>query len=230
MLSPEAQGMLGLRQGEYIWPTWPRRLQLHDGRALLTAIALMITSVIFAQMVAQYVTTTEVNQGLIRSRLWWEMVLNLQLLSVGMIWFSYSDRISIATGPIRRMHIINCGFVSLSVFMPTFLGVVSASNNWFEIRPGPDVFVGFFLFGISAGLIGLVLQTILYRLRRKSAEHYARRRGIWFFLPSIALGLAVVFDAPGGGTWWLILTPILLYLQGAVPYLLKAFRPPPAKT
>jgi len=203
------------------------RWQLHDGRALLTAAALMTTGVIIAQMVAQYVTTTEIDQGLNRSRLWWEIVLNLQLLSVGMIWFSYSDRISASSGAVRRMHIINCAFVSLSAIMPTFLGAVSASNNWFEIRPGPDVFVGFFLFGVSFWLIGIVLQSVLVHFRKKTKNHKLRRRGIAFFSPSILLGVVAVLDAPDGGTWWLILTPILLYLQGAVPYLLKAFRTPP---
>lgn len=206
--------------------TKPRRLQLYDGRALMTAVALMITSVIVAQMVAQYVTTTEVDQALNRSRLWWEIVLNLQLLSVGMIWFSYSDRISDATGPVRHMHIINCGFVSLTAIMPTILGAISASMNWFEIRPGPNVFFGFFLFGVSVWLIGILLQSILHRLRKETMKRPGRRRGIWFFLPSIALGITALLDGPGGGTLWLILTPIMLYLQGAVPYLMKAFRPP----
>ena len=135
-----------------------KRWKLHDRRALLTAIALIITGVIVAQMVAQYVTTSELDQGLNRSRLWWEIVLNLQLLSVGMIWFSYSDRIGEATGPVRRLHIVTCGFVSLSAFMPTILGALSASNNWFEIRPNHGVFVNFFLFGVSFWLIGLLLQ------------------------------------------------------------------------
>jgi len=202
------------------------RLKLHDGRALLSAIALMITAVIVAQMVAQYVTTTEVDQGFNRSRLWWEIVLNLQLLSIGMIWFGYSDSISAATGAVRRMHIVNCGFVTLTAIMPTFLGAMSAGFNWFEIRPGQDVFVGFFLFGVTMWLVGLLLQSLLYRLKRKAGTKGRHRRGIWFFSPSIALGVAALLDGPGGGTLWLILTPIMLYLQGAIPYLLKAFRSP----
>lgn len=193
----------------------------------MTAVALLVTAVIVAQMVAQYVTTTAVDQALNRSRLWWEIVLNLQLLSVGMIWFSYSDRISVATGPVRHLHIITCGFVSLTAIMPTLLGAISASNNWFEIRPGPDVFVGFFVFGVTTWLVGLLLQSILYWLRKKSMKRPGQRRGILFFLPSIALGIIALVDGPGGGTLWFILTPIMLYLQGAMPYLMKAFRPPP---
>jgi len=200
------------------------RWKLLDGRALLIALALMITGVIVAQMVAQYVTTTELDRGLNRSRLWWELVLNLQLLSVGMIWFSYADRISAATGSVRRMHIINCGFVSLSAFMPTILGALSASNNWFEIRPGPDVFVGFFLFGVSFWFIGLVLQLLLAHFKKKTNRHrHLRRRDVAIFVPSLALGIVALVDAPGGGTLWLIFTPLMLYLQGALPYFMKAF-------
>ena len=50
-----------------------------------------------------------------------------------------------------------------------------------------------------------------------------RRRGIALFVPALLLGIVVLVDAPGGGTFWLIFTPIMLYLQGALPYFLKAF-------
>lgn len=200
-----------------------KRVQLHDGRALLAGLALMITGVIVAQMVAQYVTTTVVDQGVNRSRLWWEIVLNLQLLSVGMIWFSYSDRIGEATGPVRRLHIINCGFISLSAFMPTILGALSASNNWFEIRPSPDVFVNFFLFAISFWLVGLLLQGLMAHYKNKTKKRKLRRRPIALFAPALALGVVALVDAPDGGTFWLIFTPVMLYLQGALPYFLKAF-------
>ncbi len=200
-----------------------RRWKLRDPRALLTAIALMITGVIVAQMVEQYVTTTEIDQGIIRSRLWWELVLNLQILCIGMIWFSYSDRIGDTSGPVRRLHIINCGFVSLSAILPAFLGVISASSGWFEIRPGPDVFIGLFLFGVSFWLIGLLLQSLLIHYKNKAKKQRLRRRGIGFFAPSLLLGVTALIDGPGGGTLWLILTPIMLYLQGALPYFLKAF-------
>lgn len=206
--------------------TYPQRWKLHDGRALLSAIALMITAVIFAQMVAQYVTTTEVDQALIRSRLWWEIVLNLQLLSVGMIWFSYSDRIGETTGAVRRLYIVNCVFASLSAVMPLILGALSAGYNWFEIRPSYRVFVGFFIFGISFWLIGLLLHQLLARTKKNTRKKRTLWFTICFYAPSILLGLTVLFDAPSGGTLWLILTPIMLYLQGAMPYLLKAFRPP----
>ncbi len=200
-----------------------KRWKLRDPRALLTAIALMTTGVIVAQMVAQYVTTTEIDQGFIRSRLWWELVLNLQLLSIGMIWFSYSDRISDSSGPVRRVHIINCGFVSLSAIMPTTLGVISAGSGWFQIRPGQDVFIGFFLFGVLFWFIGLLLQSLLIHYKGKAKKQRLQRRGIGFFTPSLALGVVALIDGPGGGTLWLILTPIMLYLQGALPYFLKAF-------
>ena len=200
-----------------------KRWKLHDGRALLAGLALMITGVIVAQMVAQYVTTTELDQGLNRSRLWWEIVLNLQLLSVGMIWFSYSDRIGEATGPVRRLHIITCGFVSLSAFMPTILGALSASNDWFEIRPSPDVFIGFFMFGVSFWLIGLLLQGLLIHFKNKTKKRKFRLRGIALFAPALTLGIVALVEAPGGGTFWLIFTPVMLYLQGALPYSLKAF-------
>lgn len=199
-------------------------LQLVDGRSLMAAIALMITGVIVAMMVEHYVTAGEADTALTRSRLWWEIVLNLQILSVGMIWFCHSDRISESEGPVRRLHITLCSMAILSALMPSILGAVSAANNWFEIRPVPSSFVGFFVFGVAFWLVTLLAQIVLSRAHGRFAGKRFRHRHLSFYSPAIALGLLALIDASRNGTLWLIMTPVLLYLQGALPYLLKAVR------
>ncbi len=205
------------------------RVRISDGRSLLGGIALLITGVIVAMMVQHYVASGESDSGITRSRLWWEVVLNLQILSVGMIWFCYSDRISDAKGPVRRLQILLCGFAILSALMPSVLGAVSAANNWFSIRPGPQTFIGFFIFGVVFWLITLVAQLWFLGLRSRYANRKRRKRSAAFYAPALTLGAIALFDAPSGGTTWLTMTPVLLYLQGAVPYLLKGLRVRPKK-
>ncbi len=195
-----------------------------DGRALMAAMALMITGTIVAMMVHHYVASPAPDNAITRSRLWWEIVLNLQLLSVGMIWFCYSDRIGDASGRVKGLQILLCAFAIVSVLMPSILGAISAANNWFEIRPNPSTFTSFFAFGVGFWLVTLVVQIILLRLRNKYSKRDPIRRGIRFYTPAIILGVILLIDAPGGGTRWLVMTPVLLYLQGALPYLMKAFR------
>lgn len=190
----------------------------------MAAIALMITGVIVASMVDHYVSAANeaTATAVTRSRLWWEIVLNLQILSVGMIWFCYSDRIGDSRGAARRLHIALCSFAIVSALMPSFLGAVSAANNWFEIRPNPTSFVGFFIFGVSFWLLTLLSQILLGMARSKLKRSAYRHWGVAFYTPAIALGVLALLDAPGGGTLWLVMTPVLLYLQGALPYLMKA--------
>lgn len=205
------------------------RLRISDGRSLFGGLALLITGVIVAMMVQHYVSSGESGAGITRSRLWWEVVLNLQILSVGMIWFCYSDRISDAQGPVRRLHILLCGFAILSALMPSILGAVSAANDWFSIRPGPQAFIGFFIFGVAFWLVTLVAQLWLLGMRSRYAKRKRRKRHVAFYAPALTLAAIALVDAPSGGTTWLTMTPILLYLQGALPYLLKAIRVRPAK-
>lgn len=206
------------------------KLRISDGRSLFGGLALLITGIIVANMVQHYVTSGESDAGITRSRLWWEVVLNLQILSVGMIWFCYSDRISDAKGPVRRLHILLCGFAILSALMPSILGTVSAANNWFSIRPGPQTFIGFFIFGVVFWLVTLIAQLWFLGLRNRYAKRKRRKRSVAFYAPALTLAAIALVDAPGGGTTWLTMTPVLLYLQGALPYLLRAIRVRPAKT
>lgn len=189
----------------------------------MVGMAFLATGVIVAMMVDYYVSSPASETAITRSRLWWEIVMNLQILSVALIWFCYTDRIGDAKGTKKRLHILMCCFAMLSVLMPSVLGAVSAANNWFEIRPGPNSFIGFFVFGVAFWCASIVAQFILLRLRVRYAGKSMRRRSIWFYSPAMVLTVFVAFDGPSGGHLWLVMTPILLYLQGAMPFFQKAF-------
>lgn len=205
------------------------RFQIRDGRALLAAAALLITGAITSEIVDRYVYQEVSGALLTRSRLWWEVVLNLQILSVGMIWFCYSDRIADATGGLKRMHILMCGVTIVAALQPSLLAAVSAANNWFYVRPSLQSFIGFFVFGTAFWFASLLIQIVLVRLRARLAGRKPRRRPKWYYAPALLLAAITAVDAPLGGRIWLVATPALLYLQGAMPYLMHAFRRPRAE-
>lgn len=185
-------------------------------RALMVAAALTMSGIIISLMVRQYLTTSGVDDALIRSRLWWEVVLNLQILSAGTIWFAFSDAIGMSEGSRRRWYIAQCSFTIISVLLPTFLGTVAAFNNWFEVRPDGVVYWTFLALGLLHWLSGLLLRYLMgVRHKRQAFARFSPLE----FLPVLALIVCALLDTVNGGTTWLMLTPFLLYLQGSIPYL-----------
>lgn len=191
----------------------------------MAAIALLITGAITSEIVDRFVYQEVTGALLTRSRLWWEIVLNLQILSVGMIWFCYSDRIADATGNLKRMHMLLCGITIIAALIPSFLAAVSAANNWFYVRPSLSSFIGFFVFGIAFWFTSLLMQIVLFKLRARLTSSAPKQLRVWHYIPAILLALIVAIDGPLGGRLWLVATPVLLYLQGAMPYLVHAFGP-----
>lgn len=191
----------------------------------MAAIALLITGAITAEIVDRYVYQEVTGALLTRSRLWWEIVLNLQILSVGMIWFCYSDRIADAVGNLKRIHMLLCGITIVAALIPSFLAAVSAANNWFYVRPSLSSFIGFFVFGIAFWFTSLLMQIVLLRLRARRTGAQAKQLRAWHYAPAFMLAVIVTVDASWGGRVWLVATPLLLYLQGAMPYLVHAFGP-----
>lgn len=201
-------------------------MRIHRGRSLLAAIALLISGGIIAQIVNQYVSQEATVGALTRSRLWWEIVLNLQLLSIGMVWFYFSDRISDSEGRHKFLQISMFCLAMFSTVMPSILAAVSAANDWFSIRPTMESFIGFFLFGVVLWGIALVLQNVLLRVTSQIAGIKPRRRSIWFYGPVMLLSVITMVDIVIiGGRLWLVATPVLLYIQGALPYIIHAFTP-----
>ncbi len=200
-----------------------------EWRAILAAQALLITGCILSLMLQQFLYVAEGEGAFTRSRIWWELILNMQLLSMGMMWFYYSDRISDATGRRRTFYIVRCFFAVITVSVPSLLGAIAAFNNWFQIKPEPHVLYNFGLFAIAYWFGGLFLHgqiSLGQAGRQRLKGKRARRKGpkVWFFVPLQILLLVIVLDAATGGTDWVMYVPLLLSLQAAVPYLMKSVR------
>ncbi|WP_025896299.1 hypothetical protein [Kordiimonas gwangyangensis] len=110
------------------------KFKLSHDRAILTAIAMLITGCILSSMSISFFDSMK-NAGLSRSRLWWEIVLNLQILCGALVWFSFVERIKAATG---ARYYIRCAqfFVALvAVLLPVEIGLAGAAIGWFEDKP-----------------------------------------------------------------------------------------------
>ena len=199
------------------------RLVLVDNRSLLGAIALNITGWILAFMLYQYLETPAGTTGLSRSRLVWEIVLNLQILSAAFIWFCYSDRIEGSTGQIRHLQIARLWFAMITVLQPTFLGLLGIQQNWFVEPPSADSVRLFAIVVFSYWLAGVWLNKLVHRKRSTRLPSAGYRYRLFFFLPAFALLVVTAIDLPLGGQLWLLAIPILTYLQGSMPYITKAF-------
>lgn len=200
-----------------------RAFTVVDHRALMGAIALVITGVILADMLWHYLMAVAGESALTGSRLWWEIVLNLQILSAAMVWFCYSDRIEGSEGRIRRLQIVRRWFAIITVLLPSMLGAVGIQQNWFVDHP-PDSFVWAFAFVVLLfWLSGVLVHALVQRNRRNRPPKASPVYRILFFLPVLLLLTITLLDAPYGGQTWLLAIPVLTYLQGAMPFISKAF-------
>lgn len=161
--------------------------------------------------------------GLTGSRLWWEIVLNLQILSVAMMWFCYSDRIDGSKGRIRLLQIVRRWFAIVTVLLPSMFGVLGVYQNWFFENPPGNVVWAFACAVLLFWLSGVFMHALVQRGRRNRPSEAAWVYRVLFFIPAALLAVIMLVDIPAGGQTWLLAIPILTYLQGAMPFITKAF-------
>ena len=202
-----------------------KAFRVYQGRSLLVGIALLISGAILAQFVDQYISSQLLDSAITRSRLWWEIVLNLQIMSFGIVWFCYVDPITNSSGRRKFNQIIMFLLASITVLMPSIAGGVALANGWFSTRPDIDEFRGVFILGIALWLSMLLFQYItLYRFQSPSTRAI-RRRPLLLYSPLLAWLAVIGFDIQSEGQLWYVATPFLIYLQGALPYVIYAFIP-----
>lgn len=196
-------------------------MKLNDGRAIFGAVAIIMTGILLALMLHHYLH--EARGALTRSRLWWEVALNIQILSVAMMWFCYSDRIENSSTPVKRLQIIRLCFAIVTVLLPTFFGIAGIVFNWFEYQPSAT-FLSLFCAGVFIyWILGLLLHLRVQKKRKNPLKRASTGYYLALCMPLILLVLITAVDAPMGGNAWLYAIPILAYTQGAMPFIVKAF-------
>lgn len=198
-------------------------MRLVDFRALLGAIALNITGAILGFLIYEYMNSTSDEQTFTRSRLAWEIILNLQILSFALMWFCYSDRIEVARGRKRTLQRVRRWFSLTTVLLPAWLGLLGIQQNWFQIRPSDSMLIAISVFVFSYWVVGIIVNAIVAHRMRQKGSAASPIKTILMALPLGSLLVIAGVSHLVENSVWLCLIPILVYLQGSMPYLYKAF-------
>lgn len=195
--------------------------QPFNSRAVMAILSRLISGVILSLMFFQYFSSQGGGSAFETSRLWWEIALNLQLLSIGMMWFSYVDRISPVPGPLRRLQLIKCWLAILAVSTPFVVGFIAVLGNWFVEKPSPMVFVIIVGLAVAHLAVSLAVRLKIENYIWKREQIYSRRQRLAFFTPSIMFAALATACALVGDTIWFSFTPLFIFMQGSMPYVME---------
>ncbi|MCJ9429712.1 hypothetical protein [Kordiimonas marina] len=204
--------------------------RIHDSRAFIGALALLIVGTILSLMVAFYLLPGVFGREIFIARWWWEIVLNLQILCLAFMWFCHHERIIQASGLWRLRAIGNFLVGIISVSYPIGVMLVSAWFDWFRHAPSEHTVLIVMIAGISLWVFGDFLMPVFYRMalgpegRTALLAAAGDKHLRWFrnFWPTYILVGCLGYATVCGGLLALIPIPILMYMQGAIPYLRKA--------
>lgn len=192
-----------------------------NSRVVMAILSRLISGTILSLLFHQYFSSQDDGSAFVTSRLWWEIALNLQLLSAGMMWFSYTDRISQTRGPLRTLQLIKCWLAILAVSTPFAVGFIAVLNNWFIAKPQSTVFVTILCLAAIHLVASLFVYRKIERYRQKRKQIYTVPQRLAFFVPTMTFALLAVFDAASGGTTWFTVAPLFLFIQGTMPYVME---------
>jgi len=191
------------------------------------AFALLLSGGILASMIQLYFDGEMTGEALVTSRWWWEIVMNLQVASIAFMWFCYVERIGDAEGArkdvLRFRLVCNIGILLL----PVWIAILAAQMNWFVERPSLKVFD--YLTYIMLGSWMFVVLMSRFLLLRRHPDAYGgdgvlgvfKPKDYYSWIPGI-IALAIwLFEQFNGGTLHYRLVPLLLYVQGAIPFIRK---------
>lgn len=211
-------------------------MNIRDGRAILAALALVITGTILSSMAHQYFAGQYTGAAILRSRTWWEIVMNFQILSLAFIWFCYADRLQSRKGKEKRVVLVRLILGLVAVAVPTFVALLSAFLGWFETRP-PLLAIDM----IICALIGFwFFSTIIPRLVAMRVYgvpftgvalwDYFKPTSWLSILPATGALFVILTDFIFSTTNYYLTLPILFYAQAAMPFFFRGFgkRPKPA--
>ncbi len=190
---------------------------------------MLLTGCVLTSMSGAYFTTlTDV--GFSRSRLWWEIVLNVEILCAALVWFSFVERIKAAEG--RRYYVLlaQCFVAMFASLLPVWIALAGALLGWFTKRP--ELAAINWLVVVCLGLwgAGMALPLCVQFFLRRSWQLPPFLRGVTpagmvLRLSPLLLTLALVWwQESVGGYLHYIYAPILLYTQGSLSYLMRSFR------
>jgi len=206
---------------------WCKMISIKNGRVLLGAFALVLTGIIVSVMMHLYTSGYYGISAIALSRWWWEIIMNLQILAIGCVWFCYANLIQ---GPAsKRVYFMRIRFsiALFSVMVPLWTVLLSVLLDWFE-KPPPLIAIDYILGGMLFIWCVSIVIPRAGRLRARDAEIsflslWRAGKPIRFVtsLPLIVLVILIVSDAVFETSYYYVYMPVLLYMQAAVPFIQK---------
>ncbi len=211
--------------------------KIQDYRALYGALSLLLVGFVLSFQCIFYLRDDEFSKEIIRARWLWEIVLNIQILSLAFMWFSHHNRILFSQGRWRVRAILNftAGFVAAGT--PAAIMLVAAMLDWYRYPPDPGLPKQLIIKGIYAWLAIIFSSEVIgnfLRPRRRGKQNQSKTRVVFtakydFFRRRWPAVLAAIFLAGNElviNDTGIILATFLCFLQGAVTYYRKALKPP----
>lgn len=206
-----------------------QNMLVRESRALFGAIALIVTGAILSSMAHQYFAGQYTDEAIVRSRSWWEVVLNLQVLSLAFMWFCYADRVRVEDRKRALIMRFRMAFGLIAVSVPFFIALTAVYYGWFETRPSMkvvDLIVCYMLFFWAFSTV--MPKLIALRFQRNESKliavwHKLKPRSVLATLPALFGLVIILLDVLNGAGQLYYLLPVLFYLQAAMPFLFKAF-------
>ena len=199
---------------------------LKDTRSFFGAFALLIVGLLISISNLFYFYREYFGDDIFMSRWWWEIALNAQILCFALMWYAYTDRLSAATGAMKRKVIIHFCAGMLAVSAPIVLLMLGAFTDWFrQLAVRENIIAVHYVFTFT-WLISTVLQLLIRQRNVRHQFSYLDDVGklvvkFWSGLTTILL---LAIGAIANLDFVYVLTPFFGYLQGALPYLRRAFR------
>lgn len=190
-------------------------------------IALILSGAILTSMLQLYFAGQYSGEGIVQSRWWWEIAMNLQVLCLACMWFCYVDRVSDSEGPKKTVMRVRMLSSLTIVLLPFWVALLSAWLDWFGERP-PLSTIELLMF-VMISVWGLAVFIPRFLVLRSRPDAYGGK-GIWAVLkpehwyaplPSYAIVILWIVGPLQGSTAQYEYGPLLFYLQGAMPYLQK---------
>lgn len=203
---------------------------LDDNRAFMGGLALLMSGLVTTVMLLQYLNAGP-SAGFSRSRLWWEVALNVEVLAAGLMWFCYTDRIEDSGGAIRTLNRVRLWFGMYGVLLPAMIVLAGIWNDWFEIRPDSVSIIVFAIAMYAVWQLGVIIDWAFRRGTYKEQfavdhddpSHTGNFRHVLYYLPILSLLFIVALCWMNNDAWWILAVPALVYVQSSVPYFVRAF-------
>jgi len=193
------------------------------------AASLILAGGIATTMLSLYFAGDYTAAGSMRSRWLWEIMMNLQVLALALMWFCFVDRVSEATGSLKAIMRVRQFFSLMIILVPFYVIIISAMFGWF-VKPAPiEVIRLLILLSILSWIVSVTMQRLIaFRSKQGTKKSEIFLKGLkprrWYsVLPMAWLLLLWGFAQVYGGNRHYIYAPILFYLQAAIPFLESGF-------